>query len=224
MLGKEPDAPQKFPLQVRGLSGPFFAFGRAAPQQLHAARILASEGKVEIRRATAGATQPQKIGFKSEARLQAGDTIITGKKGRLVLGISDGSQAVVGAQTTVVLADLSQSPRTLFQVVRGKTRIHIEKLGGQPNPYRVNTPPAVIAVRGTTFEVLVRQSETRVFVHEGQVAVTSLALPNQPVILFGGQRTPMRAATGPAGEVLGIDRRTLYRYLEPVGRDSTPSA
>src|ERR1043166_1237011 len=92
-------------------------------------------------------------------------------------------------QTTVLIKDLSQSPRTLFNVIRGKTRIHIEKLGGQPNPYRVNTPTAVIAVRGTIFDVLVEEQETQIFLHEGEVAVTNLALPNQPVILSAGQMT-----------------------------------
>lgn len=119
----------------------------------------------------------------------AGDTIVTGKSGRLVLGLSDGSQAVIAPKTTVVIQDLSQSPRTLFNVIRGKTRVHIEKLGGQPNPYRVNTPTAVIAVRGTIFDVLVGDDETQVFLHEGQVEVTNLSSPDKSVLLFAGQMT-----------------------------------
>jgi len=158
-------------------------------QEMVSAKVLSIQGQVEIQRQPANQPQIQKIAFKIEDRLQAGDTIITGKNGRLVLGLSDGSQAVIAAKTTVVIKDLSQSPRTLFNVVRGKTRVHIEKLGGQPNPYRVNTPTAVIAVRGTIFDVLVDEKETQVFLHEGQVAVTNLALPDQPVILSAGQAT-----------------------------------
>lgn len=158
-------------------------------QEMVSAKVLSIQGQVEIQRQPANQPQFQKIAFKIEDQLQAGDTIITGKNGRLVLGLSDGSQAVIAAKTTVVIKDLSQSPRTLFNVVRGKTRIHIEKLGGQPNPYRVNTPTAVIAVRGTIFDVLVDGNETQVFLHEGQVAVTNLALPDQPVILSAGQAT-----------------------------------
>lgn len=161
--------------------------GRA--QEMVSAKVLSIQGQVEIQRQPANQPQIQKIAFKIEDRLQAGDTIITGKNGRLVLGLSDGSQAVIAAKTTVFIKDLSQSPRTLFNVVRGKTRVHIEKLGGQPNPYRVNTPTAVIAVRGTIFDVLVDEKETQVFLHEGQVAVTNLALPDQPVILSAGQAT-----------------------------------
>lgn len=158
-------------------------------QALVSARVLSSEGQVEIRRPSDSQPQIQKVAYKVNDELRTGDTIITGRSGRLVLGLSDGSQAMIAPQTTVVIKDLSQSPRALFNVIRGKTRIHIEKLGGQPNPYRVNTPTAVIAVRGTRFDVLVEEKETQVFLHEGEVAVTNLAHPNQPVILSAGQMT-----------------------------------
>ena len=161
----------------------------AHAQTLVSARVLSSEGPVEIRRATNGQAQIQPIAFKTNDALNAGDTIVTGKKGRLVLGLSDGSQAVIAPQTTVVIQNLQQSPRTLFNVLRGKTRVQIEKFGGQPNPYRVNTPTAVIAVRGTIFDILVKDDETEVFLHEGQVSVFNLALPNQPVLLAPGQTT-----------------------------------
>src|SRR5215470_9719984 len=163
--------------------------GPAQAQDLVSARVLSIEGQVEIRRQGDDQALVQKIAFKIEDELRAGDTIITGKNGRLALGLSDGSQAVIAPKTTVVIKDLSGSPRALFNVIRGKTRIHIEKLGGQPNPYRVNTPTAVIAVRGTMFDVLVEEKETQVFLHEGEVAVTNLAFPNQPVILSAGQMT-----------------------------------
>jgi hypothetical protein len=61
-----------------------------------------------------------------------GDVIKTFKGGRLVLGLSDGSQAIIAEQTTVEITDLSRSPRTIFNVLRGKTRIKIEKMGDAP--------------------------------------------------------------------------------------------
>jgi hypothetical protein len=156
------------------------------------ARVLSVEGAVELRRAGA-----QKVGFTANEELKAGDTIVTGRGGRMVLGLSDGSQAVIAPKTTVVIQDLSASPRTLFQVIRGKARVRIEKLGGQPNPYRVNTPTAVIAVRGTIFDVLVGDDETDVFLHEGEVAVTSTAEPDRPVFLFAGQMTRVAPRQAP---------------------------
>lgn len=184
------------------------ATGSAWAQELISAKVLSIEGQVEIRRPSNEQPQVQKIAFKVDDELRAGDTIITGRRGRLVLGLSDGSQAVIAPQTTVVIKDLRQSPRTLFNVIRGKTRVHIEKLGGQPNPYRVNTPTAVIAVRGTIFDVLVAENETQVFVHEGEVAVTNLILPNQAVLLFAGQMTRVLVQRLP-------DRPSLFK----VGRN-----
>lgn len=163
--------------------------GVVCAQDMVSARVLTIEGQVELSRQPANQPLTQKVAFKVDDRLKAGDTIVTGKNGRLVLGLSDGSQAVIAPKTTVVIEDLSKSPRTLFNVIKGKTRIHIEKLGGRPNPYRVNTPTAVIAVRGTIFDVLADENETQVFLHEGEVAVTNLRSPNQPIILSAGQMT-----------------------------------
>jgi hypothetical protein len=157
-------------------------------QELVSAKVLSAEGPVEIRRPSGAQLRLEPVAFKPSDELRAGDTIVTGRKGRLVLGLSDGSQAVIAAQTTVVINDLSQSPRTLFHLLRGKTRVQIEKLGGKPNPYRVNTPTAVIAVRGTIFDVLVDDDqETQVFLHEGAVDVTNLRWPAQPIFLNAGQ-------------------------------------
>lgn len=170
---------------------------RANAQPLVAARILSVDGPVEIRRApTSGATL-KKITFKLHDELKARDRIVTGWRGRLVLGLTDGSQAIVGEQTVVEIKDLGSSPRELFHVLRGKTRVYIEKLGGQANPYRINTPTAVIAVRGTLFDVIVKTYGTEVFVHEGEVAVSRLNAPEQMVLLSAGQMTRVRQGQSP---------------------------
>ena len=41
--------------------------------------------------------------------------------------------------------------RDLLDVWVGKIKVHIQKLGGQPNPNTVHTPSAIISVRGTDF-------------------------------------------------------------------------
>ncbi len=161
-------------------------------QDAFTAKVLTIEGQVEISRQAAGQAAMQPIAFKAEDTLRAGDRITTGKNGRLVLGLSDGSQAVIAPKTSVVIEDLSQSPRTLFNIIKGKTRIHIEKLGGRPNPYKVNTPTAVIAVRGTIFDVMVGESDTEVFLVEGEVAVINRRLPDSPRILRAGEMTRVR--------------------------------
>lgn len=168
-----------------------------AAQEAFTAKVLTIEGQVEIRRQPAGQALVQPIAFKVEDLLRVGDTIVTGKNGRLVLGLSDGSQAVIAPKTTVQIDDLGQSPRNLFNVIKGKTRIQIEKLGGRPNPYRVNTPTAVIAVRGTIFDLLVDDDDTEVYLHEGQVEVTNRRIPNQLMLLAPGQMTRIQLQRPP---------------------------
>ena len=169
----------------------------AQAQTLAAARILSSTGPVEIERRSQEQATSMKITYRVNDQLVAGDVIKTYAGGRLVLGLTDGSQAIIGEKTIVELADLSKSPRTIFNVLRGKTRIKIEKVGGRPNPYRVNTPTTVIAVRGTLFDVLVTGKETQVFVHEGEVAVTNFARPDVMVILVPGERTRVQQTQPP---------------------------
>lgn len=188
------------------------------PQTLVSARILSSEGAVEITRRAQGQSQLVKIDYRVNDELVAGDVIKTAKSARLVLGLTDGSQAIIGEKTTVEITDLSQSPRTIFNVLRGKTRIKIERVGGRPNPYRVNTPTAVIAVRGTLFDVLVSEKETQVFVHEGQVAVSSPNAPNSPVLLEPGQRTrvPMsESPEAPTGFQPGRNNDSFAPRMQP---------
>lgn len=171
--------------------------GGARAQVLVSAKVLSSEGSVEIRRQSQGQPTMARIKYRVNDALNAGDVIKTHTGGRLVLGLTDGSQAVIGENTTVEIKDLSQSPRTIFNVMRGKTRVKIEKVGGRPNPYRVNTPTAVIAVRGTLFDVIVKEKQTQVFVHEGEVAVSNLLKLEGMVILTRGQKTRVRGDQAP---------------------------
>lgn len=158
-------------------------------QTLASARILSSEGAVEIQRPSQSKGLLTRIAYSVNDELFAGDVIRTLKGGRLVLGLTDGSQAIIGEQTVLQIMDTSGSARTIFNVLRGRTRVKIERVGGRPNPYRVNTPTTVIAVRGTLFDVIVDGGETQVFVHEGEVAVSNIARPNVTVTLLPGQRT-----------------------------------
>ncbi len=169
----------------------------AQQQTLVSAHVMSSSGTVEIQRRAQGQATLTNISYQVNDELVAGDVIKTHRGGRMVLGLSDGSQAIISENTTVEITDLSQSPRTIFNLLRGKTRIKIEKVGGRPNPYRVNTPTAVIAVRGTLFDVFASDSETQVFVHEGEVAVSNLRVPDRPVILTPGNRTRVRETQEP---------------------------
>jgi len=166
-------------------------------------RILALEGQVEVRRLTRGQAVlnrqvlPVSIVVRPHDLLVQGDTVITGRNGRLVLGLTDGSQVVIAPKSTIEIEDITKSPRHLLNVIKGKTRLQIEKLGGMPNPYRVNTPTTVIAVRGTIFDVLVDGDRTEIYLHDGEVEVANRLRPDQPLLLPNGTYTSIRGTSPP---------------------------
>ena len=122
--------------------------------------------------------------------LNPGDRIDTRGGGRVVIELSDGSMVVVQPESVIVLKDFQQasSLRELFEIMRGMVRVRINHFGGRPNPYRMNSPTASIAVRGTEFSIEVSpQGDTQVVVYEGAVEVTSLANPDQTSLIEAGR-------------------------------------
>ena len=158
------------------------------PQAGAVAKILAAQGAVQLAR-PAGGDSMQQVNLTTGSDLFVGDVIKTKSGGRLVIGLRDGSQAIISENTTVEIKDTNSSPRTIFNVLRGRTRIKIEKMGGKPNPYRITTPTTVIAVRGTVFDVFVKGDKTEVFVTEGEVSVTNFLTRSREVFLLPGQFT-----------------------------------
>src|SRR5580658_3563498 len=113
--------------------------------------------------------------------VQPRQIIITGPDGFAVFQVSDGSTFEVFPNARVVFRENAGSWRDLLDLLLGRVKIHIQKLGGQPNYNKVRTPTAVISVRGTTFDVSVEDEDatTLVSVEEGEVGVRHLLLPQK---------------------------------------------
>lgn len=116
--------------------------------------------------------------------LQVGSTvqlkqmIVTGTDGYALLQVSDGSTFEVYPNSRVVFRNNPSNWKDLLELYLGRIKIHIQKMGGQPNHNRVRTPTAIISVRGTIFDVTMDDEEsTLVSVEEGQVAVRHAFLP-----------------------------------------------
>ena len=166
-------------------------------QDLGMAKIVKIQGSFRIARVDPAHQMTRFIELGENAPVLAGDVIKTNAGGRVVLGLADGSQAIISENTTIEIRDLRNSPRTIFNVLRGKTRVKIEKMGGKPNPYRVTTPTTVIAVRGTAFDVFVKNERTDVYVNEGEVSVINILTPAQEIILAPGQFTRVEPTAPP---------------------------
>ena len=122
--------------------------------------------------------------------MNPGDRIDTRGGGRVVIDLSDGSMVVIQPESVIILKDFQQasSLRELFEISLGMVRVKINHFAGKPNPYRMNSPTASIAVRGTEFTIEVdNQGATQVTVIEGAVEVSSLANPANSVLLQAGQ-------------------------------------
>jgi ferric-dicitrate binding protein FerR (iron transport regulator) len=145
--------------------------------------------------------------------VQPRQIVITGPDGFAVFQVSDGSTFEVFPNARVVFRENLGSWRDLLDVLLGRVKVHIQKLGGQPNYNRVRTPTAVISVRGTIFDVAVEDEDdtTLVSVEEGQVGVQHLLRPGPERILNKGESVrvfrnqPLAQAT--------IDKDSVFREV-----------
>ena len=159
--------------------------------------------------------------------LDIGDEIRTGPGGSATLELPDGSWVVVSENTTLKIEQFWGSDvRNLMRLMLGKVRFYIQRLGGRPNPYRVNTPTALIAVRGTEFEVVVDSlGLTEVFCFDGRVTVETAGLSDREVILDKGRKTQVRAGRYPMPPVDFDDAFGASRVLQIVHKsDATTPA
>lgn len=130
------------------------------------------------------------IGLTPGYILNPGDRIDTRGGGQVVIDLSDGSMVVVQPGSVIVLKDYRQaaSLRELFEITLGMVRVKINHYAGRPNPYRMNSPTASIAVRGTEFSIQVdQQGRTQVLVYEGAVEVSSLSDPARRTLVEAGR-------------------------------------
>jgi len=153
---------------------------------------------------------------------EPGNIIETGLNGRVVISLSDGGMITVLPNSRVVLNNflVAHSARELLDIMVGRVLVKIRHTGGKPNPYRLNSPAASIAVRGTEFIVDVLLSgETLVVVREGQVEVWPRNNPGNKRLVTPGGRVIVRpggdissAFPGPGSELNG--RARFYGSLE----------
>jgi FecR protein len=176
------------------------------------AYVSSVKGNVQL----SSKTRPGVFTIKRKDQLEPGSMIETGPNGRIVIWLGDGSQITVLPNSKVELKDYraASSVRELLYILVGRVVVKIRRSGGKPNPYRLNSPAASIAVRGTEFIVDVLQNgETLVVVREGQVEVWPHNNPSNKRLITPGGRVIVRpggdislAFPGPGAELNGRTR------------------
>jgi hypothetical protein len=158
--------------------------------------------------------------------LQVGQTvsprqeILTGPDGYAKIQVPDGSVFEVFPNSRATFRSNQGNLRELLDLWIGRVKIHIEKLNGKPNPNRIQTPTAVISVRGTTYDVTVEDDETTmVLVEEGVVEVQHALLPySKPKILQGGDYIRVYKNQPLANK--SIDKGQILQRMLQVMRDT----
>lgn len=180
--------------------------GAQAQGGLIRARVRSFKGMTRI---SAG---PSVFAPKIGHLLEPGNKIETGQNGRVVISLNDGgSQITVLPDSKVVLKNYrdAQSARELLEIIVGRVIVKIYHIGGKPNPYRLNSPAASIAVRGTEFIVdVLPGGETLVLVREGLVEVWPHNNPDNKRLVSTGGRVTVQPGGGISSAFPG-PRRSL---------------
>ena len=125
----------------------------AAPAMAEIARIKATSGTASVKR---GATQ---TAAKVGQTLEAGDSLVTGKDGRISLAFVDNTRFAVGPNSQVEVSKFDydrtrQQGSFVTRVNRGSLAVvsgRIAKSG--QDSMKVQTPTSLLGVRGTRFIV-----------------------------------------------------------------------
>ncbi|MBA3066276.1 FecR family protein [bacterium] len=122
-----------------------------------------------------------------------GDRVKTGKKARAVINFISGIDIDVNEETefTIKLSERQGGKREEMDMILGEILSKVRP-GGD---YRVRTPQAVTAVRGTKFGVRAKKGFTEVYVLEGAVDVSN---SYGKIICNPGEKTTIGAGEPPA--------------------------
>ena len=192
----------------------------AAHAQNHAAaaKVISLSGQVSILRD--GNTWALNTGDQVLPQ----QTIVTGPNSYAAFQVADGSTFDVYPNAQLIFRNNRGDWTDLLEILLGKVKVQIQHIGGVPNRNKVRTPTAVIAVRGTVFDVDVEDTDatTLVLVEEGQVEVRHLLEPSQTRFLNPGdwlrvyKNQPLAAKT--------IDRGLVMQRIMRAASDALNQA
>ncbi len=153
----------------------FLFIGFSLQTALKQAVVTFVIGEVEVQ--SSQQTSWQKVTLN--AGIKEGDRIKTALNSRVELEMPDGTQMKINENTIFDVNEIKtpeedQEDKQSFTVWAGNIWAKFTKLVTTRQERRIESPSAVVAIRGTTIEIQVDQNqETRVRVEEGTVVVTS---------------------------------------------------
>src|SRR5580658_10268782 len=172
-----------------------------------AAKVISMTGEVSVLKDS----QPWALNIGDQVQMQ--QVILTGPDGYAKFQTADGSSFEVYPSSNVIFRKNPGSIQDLLDLFVGRVKIHIQRLGGQPNPNRIMTPTAVISVRGTTFDVSTNDDDgtTIVSVEEGSVEVRHALKPGSAKVVNAGESLHVYRDQPLAQSV--IDKNELFHRI-----------
>ncbi len=142
-------------------------------------------------------------------------TLLDSGDGRLLLQLEDESEVLVQPHTRLLLKQPGSGDWNYLQLLWGRIRTHVMKRTGGAPPFQLDTPSAVIAVRGTRFDVEVNpRKTTEVDVFEGLVEVAGVGVQGASVLVRPGYSTRVGPGSAPEPPVPTQDIRPGFEAPE----------
>jgi hypothetical protein len=127
------------------------------------------------------------------------DTVITQKKGRIEIVLSDGSKLILAPETRLELTKSIYDPNaktrsSFINMIAGKARFIVTKLSNfNSSDFRVKTKTAVAGVRGSDFIIAAKPGFTEVSaLAKTSLEVANVLWPDKIAILSDYERTTVR--------------------------------
>ena len=167
------------------------------PAPFAGATISEWKGEVHVQMPTAKMSSPKR------GQVLAAGTIIETGDGRLVLVLrTDESEILVQPHTRLMVSEPAPGNWNAIQILVGRVRAYIRKRTGGAPPFQMGTPSAVIAVRGTRFDVEVnKRGVSEIDVFDGLVEVASVTAAGHSVLVRPGFSTRVGTGTAPEAPV-----------------------
>jgi FecR protein len=177
----------------------------ATPSPAPFAGALISEWRGDVHVQLPGASQakPQ----RGEV-LPSGTIIETGNGSLLVVLRTDESEILIQPHSHLVVKEPEAGSWNALEIGFGRVRAYIRKRTGGAPPFQMATPSAVIAVRGTRFDVEVNgRGVSEIDVFEGVVEVAGNGTEAGSVLVNPGYSTRVAAGKAPEAPVPTRDIR-----------------
>ncbi len=207
------------------------AFYSGAPaQQEQKARVSFIIGEANLMRS--GQTGWENIGL--DMSIYKGDRIKTSLNARVEIRMPDETVISINENTIFDVKEIrlaeDEEDEMSFTLWAGNVWAKFKKVVSSRQVRHIDSPSAVVAVRGTTFEMEVDEAlSTRVRVEEGQVSVTSKDVPgevlvgsNEETLVEKGKApTPPRSlrgdrGSGNAGDLVFDVENPQLQYVDPA--------